>query len=131
MAEHDDIATRLALLERTMVSRDQLADREDKLLNRFEALLGKHEKRMDEGMQHAFKVYGHDIADQLRALKTRLTEEGEQKLTAALKDVAPGPPPPPPKNDLMIRWGLPLGLAALMGGPGTVTQILSLLNAAF
>jgi hypothetical protein len=131
MAEHDDIATRLALLERTMVSRDQLADREDKLLNRFEALLGKHEKRMDEGMQHAFKVYGHDIADQLRALKTRLTEEGEQKLTAALKDVAPGPPPPPPKNDLMIRWGLPLGLAALVGGPGTVTQILSLLNAAF
>jgi hypothetical protein len=131
MAEHDDIATRLALLERTMVSRDQLADREDKLLNRFEALLGKHEKRMDEGMQHAFKVYGHDIADQLRALKTRLTEEGEQKLTAALKDVAPGPPPPPPKNDLMLRWGLPLGLAALVGGPGTVTQILSLLNAAF
>jgi hypothetical protein len=131
MAEHDDIATRLALLERTMVSRDQLADREDKLLNRFEALLGKHERRMDEGMQHAFKVYGHDIADQLRALKTRLTEEGEQKLTAALKDVAPGPPPPPPKNDLMLRWGLPLGLAALVGGPGTVTQILSLLNAAF
>ena len=114
-----------------MVSRDQLADREDKLLNRFEALLGKHERRMDEGMQHAFKVYGHDIADQLRALKTRLTEEGEQKLTAALKDVAPGPPPPPPKNDLMLRWGLPLGLAALVGGPGTVTQILSLLNAAF
>ena len=131
MAEQDDIATRLALLERTMVSRDQMADREDKMMGRFEALLGKHEKRLDETMQHAFKVYGHDIADQLRSLRIKVTEEGEQKLTAALKDVAPGPPPPPPKNDLMIRWGLPLGLAAIVGGPGTVTQILNLLNAAF
>jgi hypothetical protein len=131
MAEHDDIATRLALLERTMVSRDQMADREDKMLARFEALLGKHEKRMDEGMQHAFKVYGHDIADQLRALRSRVNEEHDQKLTAALKDVSPGPPPPPPKNDVLVRWGLPLGLAAIIGGPGTVTQVLSILNAAF
>lgn len=129
MAE-DDIATRLALLERTMVSRDQLADREDKLMSRFEALLGKHEKRLDEGMQHAFKVYGHDIADQLRTLRARMTEERDEKLATALRDVSP-PPVMPPKNDMMARWGLPIGVAALVGGPGTAVQFMNLLNAIF
>ena len=123
MADTDDIATRLALLERTMVSRDQMADREDKMMGRFEALLGKHEKRLDESMQHAFKVYGHDIADQLRTLRVKVTEERDQKLEAALKDVAPGPVTPP-KNDLLARWGLPIGAAALVGGPGTVDLLL-------
>lgn len=113
-----------------MVSRDQLADREDKMMGRFEALLGKHERRLDESMQHAFKVYGHDIADQLRALRVRVTEERDQKLEAALKDVAPGPVTPP-KNDMLMRWGLPLGLAAVIGGPGTATQVLQFLNAVF
>ena len=106
-----------------MVSRDQMADREDKMMGRFEALLGKHEKRLDESMQHAFKVYGHDIADQLRALRVRVTEERDQKLEAALKDVSP-PPVTPPKNDLLARWGLPIGAAALVGGPGTVDLLL-------
>lgn len=113
-----------------MVSRDQMADREDKMMARFEALLGKHEKRLDESMQHAFKVYGHDIADQLRTLRIKVTEERDEKLATALRDVSP-PPVTPPKNDMLIRWGLPLGLAAIIGGPGTATQIASLLNAIF
>jgi hypothetical protein len=130
--EHVEFETRLALLERGMVTRDQLADREDKMLSRFEALLSKHEARMDESMKHAFKVYGHDIADQLRTLRSRVNEEHEQKLTAALKDVAPPPVVPPvPKNDLLVRWGLPIGIAAIIGGPGAVTSLLSVLNAVF
>ena len=111
-----------------MVSRDQMADREDKMMGRFEALLGKHEKRLDESMQHAFKVYGHDIADQLRTLRVKVTEERDQKLEAALRDVSP-PPVIPPKNDLLARWGLPLGVAAVVGGPGTVVQVMNLINA--
>lgn len=129
MADTDDIATRLALLERTMVSRDQLADREDKMMGRFEALLGKHEKRLDETMQHAFKVYGHDIADQLRSLRIKVNEERDEKLATALKDVSPPPVTPPPRNDLLARWGLPLGVAAVVGGPGTVVQVMNLINA--
>lgn len=111
-----------------MVSRDQMADREDKMMGRFEALLGKHEKRLDESMQHAFKVYGHDIADQLRTLRVKVTEERDQKLEAALRDVSPAPIIPP-KNDLLARWGLPLGVAAVVGGPGTVVQVMNLINA--
>ena len=99
-----------------MVSRDQMADREDKMMGRFEALLGKHEKRLDESMQHAFKVYGHDIADQLRTLRVKVTEERDQKLEAALKDVAPGPVTPPPAP-FLAKWGLPLGLMAGASGP--------------
>ena len=106
-----------------MVSRDQMADREDKMISRFEALLGKHEKRLDESMQHAFKVYGHDIADQLRTLRTKIAEERDEKLATALKDVSP-PPVTPPKNDTMTRWGIPLGLAAVIGGPGTFDLLL-------
>jgi hypothetical protein len=128
MAEQDDMATRLALLEKTMVTRDFVADREDKLLLRFEALLGKHESRMDESMKHAFKVYGHDIADQLRTLRTKVNEERDEKLATALRDVSPAPVTPP-RNDMLARWGLPLGVAAVVGGPGTVVQVMNLINA--
>ena len=111
-----------------MVTRDQLADREDKMLGRFEVLLAKHEKRMDEGMQHAFKVYGHDIADQLRTLRTRVTEEHEAKLASAMKDVSPPPASPAKDYTFLTRWGLPIGIAAVVGGPGTVAQVLNVIQ---
>ena len=104
-----------------MVTRDFVADREDKLLLRFEALLGKHESRMDESMKHAFKVYGHDIADQLRTLRTKVNEERDEKLATALRDVSPAPVKPPISQSTFIaRWGLPLGIVAGAGGPVTI-----------
>jgi hypothetical protein len=119
MAETDDMATRLALLEKTMVTRDFVADREDKLLLRFEALLGKH----------AFKVYGHDIADQLRTLRTKVTEERDEKLATALRDVAPAPVKPPVQGSFIARWGLPLGIVAGAGGPVTIDLAMKALAA--
>jgi hypothetical protein len=132
MMDDSDMATRLALLEKTMVTRDFVADREDKLLARFEGLLTKHESRLDESMKHAFKVYGHEISDQLRILRNKITEERDEKLATALKDVHPAPVMPPrPANEILMRWGLPIGLAAIIGGPGTVTQVVQLMSAIF
>jgi len=129
MADTDDMATRLALLEKTMVTRDFVADREDKLLLRFEALLGKHESRMDESMKHAFKVYGHDIADQLRTLRAKVNEERDEKLATALRDVAPAPVKPPVQGSFIARWGLPLGIVAGAGGPVTIDLAMKALAA--
>ena len=127
MAEQDDIATRLALLERTMVSRDMLGEREDKLMDRLERMLTKHETRIDEALQHGLKVYGHETSDQLLKLRTRIHEERDAKLATEI--AAMNAANAKPKNDLLTRWGLPVGLAAVVGGPGTVDLFLRFLGA--
>jgi hypothetical protein len=126
MADTDDIVTRLALLERTMVSRDMLGEREDKLMDRLERMLTKHETRIDEALQHGLKVYGHETSDQMLKLRTRIHEERDAKLAAEIATLTANNKP---KNDLLTRWGLPLGAAAVVGGPGTVDLFLRFLGA--
>ena len=110
-----------------MVTRDQLADREDRMLERLEKMLSKFEGRMEDTLGHSQKVYGHSTADQLQKLYTKITTEQDEKRAAVLKELPP--PVTPPKNDLLARWGLPLGVAAVVGGPGTVVQVMNLINA--
>jgi hypothetical protein len=71
----DDINTRLTLLERTTVSRDDLTAREDRLLERFEAIMDRYVDRMSEDQEHRFKLFGHEIADQLRLWADKIHAE--------------------------------------------------------
>jgi hypothetical protein len=71
----EDINTRLALLERTTVSRDDLTAREDRLLERFEAIMDRYVERMSEDQEHRFKLFGHEIADQLRVWADKIHAE--------------------------------------------------------
>lgn len=112
-----------------MVSRDFLNDREDKLLTRFEAMLTKHEKRLDESMQHGFKVFGHDVADQLRKFETKIHDQRDEKLAAAIKAVKDENASAPQKSGILARYGLPIGIAAAVGGPGTIDLAIKLFAA--
>ena len=107
-----------------MVTRDQLADREDRMLERLEKMLSKFEGRMEDTLGHSQKVYGHSTADQLQKLYTKITTEQDEKRVAAIKELPPPTFTAPPKNDLLARWGLPLGAAAVIGGPGTFDLLL-------
>jgi hypothetical protein len=71
----DDMHTRLTLLERTTVSRDDLTAREDRLLERFEAIMDRYVERMSEDQEHRFKLFGHEIADQLRVWADKIHAE--------------------------------------------------------
>ena len=71
----DDMHTRLTLLERTTVSRDDLTAREDRLLERFESIMDRYVDRMSEDQEHRFKLFGHEIADQLRLWADKIHAE--------------------------------------------------------
>lgn len=125
---NEDLRTRVALLEKTGVTRDQLAERDDKLMDRLERMLVKHETRMEEALQHGLKVYGHETSDQLLKLRTRINDERDAKISEALTAFAAAPVAKP-KGDFLVRWGLPVGVAAMVGGPGTLDLVLRLLSA--
>jgi hypothetical protein len=88
----EDINTRVTLLERTTVARDELTSREDRLLERLEVLLDRHMARMNEEQSHRFKVFGHEIADQLRGWADKIHAERD-----AIDD----------KRDVKLRTELP------------------------
>lgn len=71
----DDLHTRLTLLERTAVSKDQLVEREDKLLGRFDQLMQRYIAQIADDQRHQFKVFGHEMADQLRASEKKMQDE--------------------------------------------------------
>lgn len=71
----EDMHTRLTLLERTTVTRDDLTAREDRLLERFEAIMDRYVERMSEDQEHSFKLFGHEIADQLRVWADKIHAE--------------------------------------------------------
>jgi hypothetical protein len=71
----DDMHTRLTLLERTTVSRDDLTAREDRLLERFESIMERYVERMGDDQEHRFKLFGHEIADQLRIWADKIHAE--------------------------------------------------------
>lgn len=129
----DDYETRLTLLERTFMSREAVIEREEKLLDRIDALMGRHQKQADQTLEHTLKVFGHDMGEQLQKMRTRINEERDEKLNAAVAkmDIKAADAPAPVKTDMLSRWGLPLGVAALVGGPGTAVQVMNLLNALF
>jgi hypothetical protein len=71
----DDMHTRLTLLERPTVSRDDLTAREDRLLERFESIMERYVERMGDDQEHRFKLFGHEIADQLRIWADKIHAE--------------------------------------------------------
>ena len=79
MAE-DDLVTRITLVERTMISREALVDREEKLLSRFEELLKRDRQQASEERRHEFKMYGHETAEQLRTWSAKIHMERDEIL---------------------------------------------------
>lgn len=79
MAE-DDLVTRITLVERTMISREALVDREEKLLSRFEELLKRDRQHASEERKHEFKMYGHETAEQLRTWSAKIHMERDEIL---------------------------------------------------
>jgi len=79
MAE-DDLVTRITLVERTMISREALVDREEKLLSRFEELLKRDRQQASEERKHEFKMYGHETAEQLRTWSAKIHMERDEIL---------------------------------------------------
>lgn len=124
----DDLHTRLSILERTAVSRETLVEREEKLLERMEALLNRHNLRTEESLQHTLKGFGHEMADQLRQMRDRIGSEHDAKLKAEIAAIQSAPAR---SGDFLTRWGLPLGVATLVGGPGTAMQLYQFLSAVF
>jgi len=81
----DDLPTRVTLVERTMISREALVDREEKLLSRFEELLKRDRKQAADDQSHALKVFGHNMAEQFREWSIRIhseRDEGNEKRDA-------------------------------------------------
>lgn len=122
-----DAVTRLALLEQTTVSREYLAERDEKLLTRFETMLDRFEGRTEDTIRHSLKVFGHDIAEQLQTMKKKINDERDE---SRAKEISPLKAKADKANDsdFLKRWGLPVGLAALVGGPGTAVQIGNLIR---
>lgn len=83
----DDLETRLTLLERTSMSREAVIEREEKLLDRIDALMSRHSKQSEQTLEHTLKVFGHDMADQLQKLRTRIHDERDEKLGAEIEKV--------------------------------------------
>lgn len=76
----DDLATRVTLVERTMVSREQIVERDEKLLTRFEELLKRDRAQASEERRHEFKMYGHETAEQLRTWSAKIHLERDEIL---------------------------------------------------
>jgi DNA replication protein DnaD len=94
----EDFETRLTLLERTAMSREAVIEREEKLLDRIDALMARHQAQSEKTLEHTLKMFGHDIADQLNTMRNRINKERDEKLDAAIDkalQAAPSPVPDP------------------------------------
>lgn len=107
----DDLQTRVTLLEKTAVIRDELATREDRLLQRFEAIMDRYVDRLSDDQEHRFKVFGHEIADQLRGWAAKIHTERDAildkrdaELAAKVKAEAPKPSESPFRTFIMRNW---------------------------
>jgi hypothetical protein len=92
----DDLETRLTLLERTSMGKDAVIEREERLLERIDALMSRHQGQAEKTLEHTLKMFGHDIADQLTTMRAKINKERDEKLDAALRSEAAKAPPPPP-----------------------------------
>jgi hypothetical protein len=93
----EDFETRLTLLERTAMSREAVIEREEKLLDRIDALMARHQAQSEKTLEHTLKMFGHDIADQLTNLRNRINKERDEKLDAAIDKALQAAPVPDPK----------------------------------
>lgn len=75
----DDLPTRVTLVERTMVSREMLVEREEKMLVRIDDLLKRHHAQAADDQKHVLKVFGHDIAEQFRTWSDRIHNEQDER----------------------------------------------------
>jgi hypothetical protein len=71
----DDLPTRVTLMERTMVSREHLVEREERLLGRVEELLKRLNAQAADDQKHTLKVFGHEIAEQFRTWSDKIHQE--------------------------------------------------------
>ena len=113
----DDIATRVTLLERTTVLRDDLTAREDRLLERFEAIMDRYVDRLSDDQEHRFKVFGHEIADQLRSWADKIHAERnaiDEKRDARIKAELPQPVQANPYRSFIARNWVWLGIIGIM-----------------
>ena len=102
----DDMETRITLLEKTAMSREAVIEREEKLLDRIDSLMARHGAQSEKTLEHTLKVFGHDIAEQLQKMRTRIHEERDEKLSlevARLEREYAKPPPPAPPSASPVR----------------------------
>lgn len=114
----DDLHTRLTLLERTAVSRDQIAEREDRLLERFEELLKRDRKQASEERQHERKMLHFELGEQFRVWSDKIHAERDERLDRREAERAPPPPPPqalsPIRAWVASNWAWAIGIALLI-----------------
>jgi hypothetical protein len=101
----DDMHTRLTLLERTTVSRDDLTAREDRLLERFESIMERYVERMGDDQEHRFKLFGHEIADQLRIWADKIHAERNAIDAKREASLVPQPASAQYRSFMAKNWG--------------------------
>lgn len=106
------------------------------MLDRFDTLLRKHDTRIEETLEHALKVFGHNTAEQLQKLKAVVNEDQDRKREAAITTLeakvdAKLPVKAANTSSTLTRWGLPVGVGALAGaaGPTVVIELLRFMSA--
>lgn len=113
----DDLHTRLVLLERSVVTKDQLVEREDKLLGRMEDMLKRYISQASDDQRHQFKIFGHEMADQLREWRDRIHEERDElaaKREAERAQKAPVVQMSPIRAWIMANWMWAAGVGLLI-----------------
>ena len=93
------------------MSREAVIEREEKLLDRIEALMTRHQAQSEKTLEHTLKMFGHDIAEQLQTMRNKIHVERDQKLAAevdALKaeaaKAAPKPAESPFRTFIIKNW---------------------------
>lgn len=106
------IETRITLLEKTAMTREAVLEREEKLLDRIDALMSRHQAQSEKTLEHTLKMFGHDIADQLQKMRAQIHVERDQKLedeiskvrVEAAKVETPKPQESPFRQFLFRNW---------------------------
>tara|TARA_R110002111_G_scaffold170741_5_gene236450 strand:- start:1721 stop:2137 length:417 start_codon:yes stop_codon:yes gene_type:complete len=75
----DDLPTRVTLVERTMVSREQIVEREERLLARFEELTKRLNAQAADDQRHTLKVFSHEIGEQFRSWADKIHSERDDR----------------------------------------------------
>lgn len=75
----DDLQTRITLVERTMVSREQIVEREERLLARFEELTKRLNAQAADDQRHTLKVFSHEIGEQFRSWADKIHSERDDR----------------------------------------------------
>ena len=69
------------------MSREAVIEREEKLLDRIDALMSRHQAQSEKTLEHTLKMFGHDIAEQLTQMRAKINGERDQKLAEAVSAV--------------------------------------------